>query len=109
MSSESMVERVARGLCEQDGHDPDAIVSITVISGRIGFPQVPSSTSQAWEKYVERARTVIEAMREPTGAMTVAATKVMPTYPRSQPGSSIFDDIADEWRAMISAALGEKP
>lgn len=83
-----MVERVARTICEHDGGVPNAI---DVSDGRA-----------SWERYSGAARAAIEAMMEPTRAMTQAA------------GSHLWDKHGVEswaaegvWQAMLSAALGE--
>jgi len=53
----TMIERVARALCRDDGHPED-----TKFEGR-----------PMWESYVGTARAVIAAMRRPTDRMMRAA------------------------------------
>lgn len=92
---ETMVERVARALCRADGLDPDAdwrdqgAVFLTFA--------IEPGKAQCWRTYEAKARAAIEAMREPTTAMT-----------------SAFDAACDEhghclarfgYRIMIDAAL----
>lgn len=56
---DDMVERVARALAAADGMHPEAVSN--------DEDQVPG-----WTLYVDDARAAIEAMREPTDAMTDA-------------------------------------
>lgn len=69
---------------------------------------------EAWRGHIDMARVALEAMKEPTDAM-MAAGRDFPTYPMQlgngqtvqMPGlSSSVDNV---FRAMISAALSEKP
>lgn len=77
--SDSMIERGAKGLCFMDGKAWDQI------------------TDQAKARYMSRAHVVIEAMREPTGAMVCNAVTFEVTIP----------DVKVIWAAMIDAALNE--
>ncbi len=75
----NMLERVARGICESLGHDPDC--------NSLGRPE--------WPSYLSVARAAIEAMREPTEEMAKAGGKARRQWDKSV------------WQAMISAALSE--
>ena len=87
----TMVERVARALCEQHGLDPDEIISVDVDA-----PVV------RWTDWTGLARAAIEAMREPSRVMCEIASDES----LSATGSPIGDDQAKRcWQAMIQAAL----
>jgi hypothetical protein len=49
---------------------------------------------QDWPQHVETARAVLLAMKGPTTAMLEAA----------RPGIPFFDDLADDWDAMLTQA-----
>lgn len=82
-----MVERVARAICGSEGfYAPDGI-------GDHGGREAN------WRFHIAEARAVIEAMREPTDAMTQAC-------------DAMIGDAAspyDHWRRMIDAALDKQP
>ena len=61
-----MIERVARALCTADGCSPDAILGIVPAVGSVPFADI---ATPAWRSYVDKARAVIVAMREPTNDM----------------------------------------
>lgn len=78
-----MVERVARAICKarfSNGGNADDD----------GWDDAPEKFK---DEYLAEARAVIEAMREPTNAMMLAAHQL--EHP-------VFDDI---WETMIDAAL----
>lgn len=77
------LERVARALCEQDAHPPDA---------RMGGKPL-------WQDYLSEARAAIAAIREPDKTMLQAAV-----LKATQLGEG---DIGDIYRAMIDAAMTE--
>ncbi len=90
-----MVERVARTLCKENGDDPD-------------FVQLSNPVQRGWHPYREKARAAIEAMREPTEAMTEAQVTAIQAIDGFAYGIGHYD--LDEtaktgWRAMIDAAL----
>ena len=87
-----MVERVARALCIAMGLPPDHEFREVVGSG---FEESVVSVI-AWTKFQREARVAIEAMRQPTEPMLLAAG-LHPT------GHNPFD----AWQAMIGAALDE--
>lgn len=93
-----MVERVARAMCAKwyDGEDPDA-------SDHVGVEDYERSqrgeTTKNWHLFERPARAAIEAMREPTEAMTISASKEF----GPQTGDS--SDPCDVWRHMIDEAL----
>lgn len=81
---ESMVERVARAIagCQQE----------------IG--------ADKWRYCLPEARAAIEAMREPTDAMIMAAEWAEPEYREDDRDMAI--QFKAEWRAAIDAALNEQ-
>lgn len=80
-----MIERVARALCKADGCDPDH-----------ESPDQIDAGIKLWTRYVRDARAAIEAMREPTEAMSEAVKPL---------GLCRTEDAAEIYRAMIDAAL----
>lgn len=85
--NETMVERVAKAIYEED--DP----------WHVAFPWPNLTKTQAGvDAYRRCARAAIEAMREPTEAMERAGLREMTIDPAwAKPA----------WQAMISAALSE--
>jgi len=59
--ADSMIERVARKRCEQEGCDPDATV--------VGEGAAAGRTWLRWQAYASQARELIAVMREPTDEM----------------------------------------
>lgn len=101
----TMIEKVARALCEKWGLDPDAKVS-RVFPQFISHPRLgvygahiepPDGYELAWKLIADDVRTGIEAMREPTDEMI-------------QRGSlhSGYANASIVYQAMINAALAEK-
>ena len=80
--SESMVERVARAICETS--DPGGVVD--------------------WHEWVDEARAAISAMREPTQAMLDAADLAEKAHLAAGGDPETCADHADVWRAMIDEA-----
>lgn len=64
----SMVERVARVLCKADRCDPDQLEPGDA-AGIDGHLSNGDPAHFLWREWSDRARLVIEAMREPTDAM----------------------------------------
>lgn len=94
------VEEVARALSASDGANWDAKTDSETANGC-----TPDEQRDYWR---EKARAAIEAMREPTQAMTkVAADDIL-----EGPGISAFlnwqDLSASRYRLMIDAALSEE-
>jgi len=56
----TMIEKVARLLAKQDGHDPDQIVA------EIPQTTVPPQRRPRWLQYVDRAAEIVEAFEERT-------------------------------------------
>lgn len=89
----TMIERVARALCQQGGFDPDE--------------QMPNDGPR-WCYYVPGARAAIEAMRGPTPAMLIDAG-TMTGYGNDSIDYRYSDENHVEWwQTMITAALTEK-
>jgi hypothetical protein len=87
MSEMGMVERVARALCRESEIYPE----------------------DQWERLAGWAVAAIEAMREPTEAMTKKAWGV---FPEGQPDGGYVNtpEVATElWQAMLDAALTTSP
>lgn len=80
--TESMIERVAKVLCRQDGVDPSALQG-------------------AWQAYTVQAQELIEAMREPTARMVAAGAMGS--------GEDSETVASSAWGSMIDAALQWPP
>ena len=93
MSETTMVERVARKLCEQEGADPYAI--------RIGEGRAAGRTWLGWEAHVSHARELLTVMREPTDDMCDAGELTA-----TDPCDRMF--AGEVYRAMIDEALAQK-
>lgn len=92
MAEMTMVERVARALCLQEGEDPNQET-----------PYHPKVT-HLWQHYVPSARAAIEAMREPTREMLAVGK-------RSSCADDIYltvDEVSAIYSAMVEAALNEE-
>lgn len=92
----TMIEKVARAI---SGRDPDELVEISMLEKTTHIPvykMVPK-----WTLRIEQARAAIEAMREPTEAMT------MVNGPGNQHNYADAEAAAT-WRKMIDAALKEQ-
>lgn len=87
-----MVKRVARAICDSlfGPYDPTAL----------GASTSPSAQSR------KAARAAIEAMREPTVPMLLAAVKKAKEE-QVRPIEIHRQDATDFWQAMIDAALSE--
>lgn len=94
-----MVERVARALEVADGCGPDD-------PAYIRFPGAVSFGLCWRDKYADKARAAIAAMREPTDAMTAAADD-LDVYPLGSSTPSQSAMIDEKWQAMIDAALDD--
>lgn len=100
--SPSMVERVARAICEAHGCDPDDFVEGGQASGFANYGPLwqaakASDGQCVFPDYVAFARVAIEAMREPTVAQLAAGQKAW-----------LKDDLRRSstlYRAMIDAAM----
>lgn len=89
-----MVERVARVLCAADRLDPDE--DWRVSGGIMLTVAIECGKAQRWRTYAPKARAAIEAMREPTQAMTDAGIVS---------NQRILHNCVGIWQEMISAAL----
>ena len=83
MMVESMIERVARAICKSQ-----------------------TQTDRTWEAFLPEATAAIEAMREPTDAMVMAAEWAEPEY--REDDMDVGATYKAEWRAAIDAALNEQ-
>lgn len=92
--TDSMIERVRLALCREQCL---AMRNRGQCATDDGSCLVPTAMAKV-------ARLAIEAMREPTEPMVKTGWDVMPDY--TKPAR---DDAKDTWRAMVDAALSEKP
>lgn len=89
----SMVERVARALCEAAEEDWDASSNLETANGC-----EPQEARDYWRML---ARAAIAAMREPTGSIMSAIADTSPGYTMAETRKRI-------WQAGIDAALNEE-
>lgn len=82
-----MIERVARVLCDLDGHSADEFIPAEGVTR--------ARLQMRWQVYAISARWVLIAMREPTAAMERA-------WGRGSPAAA---SARSDWQAMIDAAL----
>lgn len=82
--TDSMIERMARAMRELDRSKAPA-----------NWNRWESAKPEHRQRYLERARAALEAMKEPTDAMLAAS------------GQYNKDRMAEVWRAMISKAMEE--
>lgn len=100
-----MIERVARAICEENVGECDTVCfgdSGTVFS---------EERKPRWQWWVPEARAAIEAMKEPTEAMLLAATRAEFSKSDSEGSWTEWperDAVEAAWPAMISAALSEE-
>lgn len=88
------VERAARALCENPSEDPDKIIEMS-----------DGSHIPRWRAEVWRVEAVLQALREPSeGLVTAGAGELV--FDAELDRREVTEDI---WRAMIDAALAEKP
>ena len=95
----SMIERVARALCEIEGGMPGWTAS------GMGMPG-PEDNEPQWKLYEEEARAAIAAMREPTEAILKVIARDLPADGHGV--EFVEGDAPDYWRSMIDAALQER-
>ncbi len=89
--TESMIERVARARCAEQGINPDA-----PFRNLVGDKQRIVN----WQAWTGEARAAIEAMREPTDAMIDAGAV-------AEGDGNLEAQARNLWAAMIDAALKE--
>ncbi len=87
----TIVERVARVLCAEEYGDENAM-----------YGDMP-----LWENYIDTAKQVIEAMREPSSRMVGAATGVPIQSNVVSETYALDEEAIAIWQAMITAALEE--
>lgn len=98
--SEDMVEKVARALCAADGLDPDEKIQGDFRTFAVELPDASDAVPDMvyyeprWHARRRYARAAIEALREPTVAMSNAVH-----------ATDLEDGQHAVWRAMIDAAL----
>lgn len=90
--SETMIEKVARALCEAEGMNPDHESNEDM-----------DEAAKLWTTYRHLARAAIEAMREPTAAMKLAGADKHNGYYHTE--EQARDDSGLIFTAMIDAAL----
>ena len=81
--SKPALERAARALCHLDGHPEDAMMD--------GKP--------LWQDYLPEVRAVLDAIRAPDEAMTIAGEAHIESLPAHRPLTMRI------WAAMVDAAL----
>ena len=99
-----MVERVAKALARCAGGrivGPGQSAATREFAWEADGGHISHYVERHWHEYVGAATFAIEAMREPTAAMTWAGSQES-SYDDLQLGT---DHMADIWRAMIDAAL----
>jgi hypothetical protein len=102
--ADSMIERVARELCAQWSNlDPDEPVASEGQFQIAGHPdKVKTDPVQAWMLFVEKAKTLISVMREPTDEMVNDGASSVREIGRETRAA-----VTDAWVAMIDSALAE--
>lgn len=91
-----MVERVASAM--QDRHNEWMRQNLPKGYVLLSFDELPDYSK---EFRLAMARAALQAMREPTGVMTVAMM--------TQGSGAAIEDLDNAWRAAIDAAMEEKP
>lgn len=82
------LERAARALCSLDGNPENATME--------GKP--------LWRDYLPEARAVVEALREPSDTMVLAAEDHC-----DSPATGGYGSAGCHWALMIETALAEQP
>jgi hypothetical protein len=80
-----IIERAARAVCIAHGHEPEGMKF--------------SDGQPIWTAYIDDARAVLSALREPDEGMIEAGWSCFPDYEPSA------QDATDCWQAMIDQAL----
>jgi hypothetical protein len=88
-----MVERVARAICAKMFENPEVYW---------GLYPIPIAVEQGWGEFVGEARAALEAMREPTEAMSARAASI---ESRGVDGEPINPEADYAYRVMIDEAL----
>lgn len=88
--AETMIERIARVLCEKDGGDPDEV--------RLGEGHAAGKTWLGWQAHASDARDILGVMRDPSEAMIGAGRIVLLEGERVT---------VEAYQAMIDAAREE--
>ncbi|KKM06715.1 hypothetical protein LCGC14_1741240 [marine sediment metagenome] len=91
--NKSMIERVARAICEARGLDPDGVPELAPSSDALVVR--PDVAKPSWRWFIPAARAAIRAMQEPTKEMLNAGFQCHRRY----------ETIAQMWRAMIDKGL----
>lgn len=99
----SMVERMARAICEASGRNPDDPLFWNERTGQV--------IGVAWRGYEWKARAAIAALREPTEAMLADGDSAIPRFEAdAETGARMMgrEGALECWRTMIDAALEGK-
>jgi hypothetical protein len=88
-----MIERVARAICAKMFENPKFYC---------GLDPIPIAVERGWRDFVGEARAAIEAMREPTKAMSARADAIESRGVDDEP---INPDADHAYRAMVDEAL----
>lgn len=107
-----MIERVARALCEAEGHKPDQLEPGDAV-GIDGYMGNGDPAHFLWREWSDKARAAIGAMREPTEAMVLTQGKSRPDLARTETQRSCAERLnrsvqimaVETWHEMIEAAL----
>jgi hypothetical protein len=98
-----MLERVARALCQADGCSSDAVLGIVPDIGSVPPADI---VAPAWRRYVDKARSAIVAMREPTNDMLEAGAFYFIVDGEAGPTLEAEISLArSTFRAMLEVAL----
>lgn len=104
--TDNMIERVARALCRVNNLESRSRAGINVMYDSDWLHYENAS----WKNHENEARAAIAAMRDPTEAVVTAGlANVDASSDLVTLGYIDGDDLTPAWRAMIDAALGEKP
>lgn len=105
-----IIERAARALYQlNDAPAPDVIAKLSADDAK----EEAEFAETAWLNYVEDARAVLRAIREPSDAMVESGGNVQWWETIGDSGETVeaglaSDDVARVWQAMIDAALEER-
>lgn len=108
--SDSMIERVARALCDEAGYDPER----TDLGGGGGAGTNPKPVP-LWQTHTRFARAALKALMEPNKRMLDAGYTAVDNCVDSTTDTYGSDTIIDRgraalesWQAMLTQALEEK-
>ncbi len=87
----TLIEKAARALCTAHGENPDT----------------EDGSAARWIYHVQRAKAVIEALYEPSAAMTESGSEIIRHVGTEEDDASYRSDAANVWRFMMDALLQE--